>query len=563
MDRTAMNVDRKTFIIGIDLDNTIISYDEAFRRIAAEWGLVETPQGTSKARIRDKIRELPDGENHWQEAQAVVYGPRIDDARSMPGVWDFFKQCHEINLKVIVLSHKTKYASKDRNRVNLREAALDWLDRQGFLDPYQSPLAEDSIHFFDTRQKKAEAIGKYQCNCFIDDLPEVFENPSCPDEVEKLLLNGNIDFEKIPRGAMRFSSWRAITQYLFRRGDFNKSIKQFVSVFMDTNILRGERVEGGRNSRIYRMADINGIKYAVKSYFKSKDDRLDRREEETKALAFLNRVADDCSPALLATDKDEQLAICEWIEGEKIAAKDIGEAEIDAFISFFSNLVKAGNATELPAFNRASEACFSLKEIEENISIRLERLSAIRSDTSLSTECVHFCKENLQPYFQERVAEIRKSHPNIANHTIEKEWRILSPSDFGFHNALRRATGQLVFHDFEYFGWDDPAKSLCDFWLHPAAEMQISKKLKERFTQGFLHLFEEDRNPLVRARNYYPLFGAKWCCILLNEFLKGDMARRRFAEMKGQDQESLEAQQLKKAQGLLQRLQSEDNTAPF
>ena len=42
---------------------------------------------------------------------------------------------------------------------------------------------------------------------------------------------------------------------------------------------------------------------------------------------------------------------------------------------------------------------------------------------------------------------------------LPKETRCLSPSDFGFHNALLEATGKLRFVDFEYAGWDDPAKT--------------------------------------------------------------------------------------------------------
>src|ERR1700680_1391707 len=37
---------------------------------------------------------------------------------------------------------------------------------------------------------------------------------------------------------------------------------------------------------------------------------------------------------------------------------------------------------------------------------------------------------------------------------LPQEWRSLVPSDFGFHNSLRRPDGSLAFLDFEYFGWD-------------------------------------------------------------------------------------------------------------
>ena len=50
---------------------------------------------------------------------------------------------------------------------------------------------------------------------------------------------------------------------------------------------------------------------------------------------------------------------------------------------------------------------------------------------------------------------------------LPQEWRSLVPSDFGFHNSLRRKDGSLAFVDFEYFGWDDPVKLSADIMLHP------------------------------------------------------------------------------------------------
>jgi len=43
----------------------------------------------------------------------------------------------------------------------------------------------------------------------------------------------------------------------------------------------------------------------------------------------------------------------------------------------------------------------------------------------------------------------------------------LSPSDFGFHNALVDPSGALSFLDFEYAGRDDPAKPVSDFFCQP------------------------------------------------------------------------------------------------
>src|SRR5262249_37849068 len=100
---------------------------------------------------------------------------------------------------------------------------------------------------------------------------------------------------------------------------------------------------------------------------------------------------------------------------------------------------------------------------------------------------------------------------------LSLEDRTLSPSDFGFHNAIRRPGGGLVFLDFEYFGWDDPAKTIADFLLHPA--MTLSAALKYRFAAGMIALFDNTASLRARARIVYPLFALKWVTILLNDFL--------------------------------------------
>ena len=50
--------------------------------------------------------------------------------------------------------------------------------------------------------------------------------------------------------------------------------------------------------------------------------------------------------------------------------------------------------------------------------------------------------------------------------TLLPEHRCISPSDFGFHNAIKTLDG-VKFIDFEFAGWDDPCKALIDFMLQP------------------------------------------------------------------------------------------------
>ena len=54
----------------------------------------------------------------------------------------------------------------------------------------------------------------------------------------------------------------------------------------------------------------------------------------------------------------------------------------------------------------------------------------------------------------------------------------------GSNDALRQTDGRLRYVDFDYFGWDDPAKLTADFLLHPA--MQLSADDRSGFVRRMM-----------------------------------------------------------------------------
>jgi hypothetical protein len=130
--------------------------------------------------------------------------------------------------------------------------------------------------------------------------------------------------------------------------------------------------------------------------------------------------------------------------------------------------------------------------------------------------------------------------------------RTLSPSDFGFHNAIRRPGGELAFVDFEYFGWDDPAKTIADYLLHPG--MALADELKRRFADQAKAVFADVPELAVRVRLVYPWFGLKWALILMNDFLPD-----RFS----QSDADRRLTQLAKAQAMAGRVAREYADNPF
>src|SRR5438105_103317 len=107
-------------IIGIDLDNTIVDYDELFAAVSRDLVHREPAALGGKAAIRDAARRLPDGETKWIAAQAAVYGERMAEAQIMEGVLPFLAECRQRGMAIRIISHKTRYAAADRYGVDLR-----------------------------------------------------------------------------------------------------------------------------------------------------------------------------------------------------------------------------------------------------------------------------------------------------------------------------------------------------------------------------------------------------------------------------------------------------------
>ena len=124
----------------------------------------------------------------------------------------------------------------------------------------------------------------------------------------------------------------------------------------------------------------------------------------------------------------------------------------------------------------------------------------------------------------------------------------LSPSDFGFHNAILAADGRLRFLDFEYAGWDDPAKVVCDFFCQPALPVPVS--LAESFREQVANCFAQPDLLQRRIALLLPVYRVKWCCIMLNHFLPVGSRRRRFAREQ-QDQQTWKNEQLERVREAL------------
>jgi len=320
---------------------------------------------------------------------------------------------------------------------------------------------------------------------------------------------------------------------------------------------------GGRNSQVFLLESAGREPMVFKRYFVDPRDRRDRQGTEARALRFMEQAGIVDSPLLLAMDTDRQASMLSYIKGEKVTEATLEDVTMAA--DFLLGLIRLSGTEEAVAagFGPASEAFFSVAGVLGNIEARLARLEGACQECPLGNQLHDMLNNRLQPLLascRERCGEQLEQASMTLEEEIPEAWRILSPSDFGTHNAVRRPDGGLTFFDYEYFGWDDPSKTLADFCLHPA--MTLSGPMQARFLAALLPELEKRGYRRARARAMFPLFAIKWCCILLNEFVPRDADRRKFAgNERTQAQDRVLGRQLDKALALLGSLES--RTATF
>ncbi len=175
-------------VVGVDFDNTVISYDAVMHRAAVADQLIAPSLSPTKRAIRDTVRAREGGEAAWRRLQALVYGVRIGEAGFTPGVEEFFRACRGRGVPVYIVSHKT-VASAGEPAVDLRAAALRWMRERGVFAPEGLGLDEAHVFFEYTRAAKLSRIQALGCTHFVDDLEETFRDPAFPAGVERILYD--------------------------------------------------------------------------------------------------------------------------------------------------------------------------------------------------------------------------------------------------------------------------------------------------------------------------------------------------------------------------------------
>ena len=534
--------------IGIDFDNTIARHDATFKEVAILESFIDPDwDGSGKSELRDHFRDHPEGTITWMKLQGLVYGKYMHCAELMPGVAAFLLKCRLRHHGVYIISHKTKFGHFDPEKTPLRREAMSWMEAKRFFDTQYFNVQRGNVIFTDTREEKAEHIAKLKCDYFIDDLPEVFAEEKFPRDTKKILY-GCFNDTTVSNNITPKSCWGDITDHVLG-SPTDEDINMWANILLNHPVKECKKISGRGNSQVYKVTSIDGGQYVLKMYPDRSFDGRPRMKTEFNAIRFLrtNGIVD--VPDEVSKDDDLNLGLYSWVDGKLIDAPD--HMDLSKAVEFVRKLYKVSNISQYPSHELATEACLSAMELVNQIETRFKRLQSVSMNNPILSE---FMNQIFTPVWLDLKKDLARTWPASSREKdLDQKYRILSPSDFGFHNVLKEG-GKITFIDFEYFGWDDPVKLTVDFLWHPAIDLDTEIAIE--WERAMADIFADDPDFINRLNAARPLYGMRWAMIMLNEFLPGFAERRRNAMYADSyDEETSQIAQLNKARCYCERVE--------
>ncbi len=309
----------------------------------------------------------------------------------------------------------------------------------------------------------------------------------------------------------------------------------------------------GANNKTFRV-DGGAKPLFLKVYFRDKADARDRLAAEYGFATMAWEHGIRAVPEPLAKDDAAGIALFEFVYGRRLDRTEVNVTHIEQALTFVRRLATLQYAPDAQALPDASEACFALNEHVQLVDHRVEALRLVQPMSQVDEDALAFVGNELFPAWQSQIARLarRADHAHIAlDESLALRDRCISPSDFGFHNAVLEGGGRLRFVDFEYAGWDDPAKMVCDFFCQPG--VPVPRQFLDAVASTVVEGLPNRATHRHRIDLLWPIYRIKWCCIMLNVFTPVGAARRGFS-IGGEELENIKKTQLALARQALRSL---------
>jgi hypothetical protein len=298
-----------------------------------------------------------------------------------------------------------------------------------------------------------------------------------------------------------------------------EEIKKFINKLNFIIINQIKTVKSGKNSKIYKI-NTDKKKIILKSYYGKKNLRI---RKEFQFYKYLNQTNIDNVVTPIAFDFKNNLVALPYIVGNKIHKVQ------NKHIIQLSNFINKINQKNIYS-RKIGLAVEGINNRKNHITIcqnRINKLKLVDKKSAIKKKLYFFLREKIIPTF--KILKNKINDKKIlcqSKYKLYKKDMIISPSDFGFHNVIE-SKKKIFFFDFEYGGYDDPVKLICDFYCQP--NQKVSIKQKEKFKKMIIKKYKNYKQLDYLISELLPIHHLKWCCIILNEFIPSKLSIRKHA----------------------------------
>jgi len=272
------------------------------------------------------------------------------------------------------------------------------------------------------------------------------------------------------------------------------------------------KLSGGINNSVFSCYS-NSRKWVIKVYPNEDIDQQDRMKAEVDFLRYAAIVAPGYTPKLIEIDKKLRCIVMEHITGDLYLSK-VQRPCLDHLKLCASFIEKLNSNINLSHEMIHLDAAESFSALSGHILCIRKRFSSMNTQHIPSQLKEKASK--MHGLLEKRINEVdiklaSQIDSCIINDPIRDCDKWVSPSDFGFHNAVF-TSNKIMFIDFEFAGWDDPSKTILDFWMQPRIQVPNSwlTMILHSFTQQQIKYFLKRLNAAV------DIFELKWATIILS-----------------------------------------------
>lgn len=269
------------------------------------------------------------------------------------------------------------------------------------------------------------------------------------------------------------------------------------------------RLRGGVNNNVF-VCGSGQSKWVIKEFPPQEVGKQDRMNAEVDFLRFSAQVARGFAPLLIHVDKPRRCIVIEYMEGS-IYPEGASPSKDDLRMAacFFNKLNSNAKLAKEMIHVNAAEGFLSLRQHMLNVRERLNAMGIEHLPDQYKTQAQRILKTLYVKAEDVEISLEKSISRGLIEDFINPSDLCVSPGDFGFHNAICTSEG-VRFYDFEFAGWDDPAKTCVDFVLQQRNPSSLKPMGIATEFLGNNHMMNKERILMM-----HKILRVKWECIIL------------------------------------------------